>query len=227
MRVLACNLLGAIVVLSAFTIACGTTEVSVDVEEVNVNTELNSSIQTTQSPITSDMSKNFQTPMPIPTPIGLESMSDAINSIGVVSDGLQETVQGISEIVASFPTSTPTPPSSNQGSSFERKGGIGHVLMAGFILDEETTTKRNYAGLESSYKGFIIRDESHQNVEVFIFNQSLSDPSLSSSVALDNMARDGSVTDFFHNLAFSCQLKSVCDYFLASLEKQSQYFESS
>ncbi|MBI67934.1 MAG: hypothetical protein CL777_04225 [Chloroflexi bacterium] len=227
MRVLACNLLGAIVVLSAFTIACGTTEVSVDVEEVNVNTELNSSIQTTQSPITSDMSKNFQTPMPIPTPIGLESMSDAINSIGVVSDGLQETVQGISEIVASFPTSTPTPPSSNQGSSFERKGGIGHVLMAGFILDEETTTKRNYAGLESSYKGFIIRDESHQKLEVFIFNQSLSDPSLSSSVALDNMARNGSVTDFYHNLAFSCQLKSVCDYFLASLEKQSQYFESS
>ena len=227
MRVLACNLLGAIVVLSAFTIACGTTEVSVDVEEVNVNTEFNSSIQTTQSPITSDMLKNFHTPMPIPTPIGLESMSDAINSIGVVSDGLQETVQGISEIVASFPTSTPTPPSSNQGNSFERKGGIGHVLMAGFILDEETTTKRNYAGLESSYKGFIIRDESHQKLEVFIFNQSLSDPSLSSSVALDNMARNGSVTDFFHNLAFSCQLKSVCDYFLASLEKQSQYFESS
>ena len=225
MRVLACNLFNAIVVMSAFTIACGTTEVSVDVEEVNVNTELNSSIQTTQSPITSEMSKNFQTPIPIPTPIGLEAMADAINSIGVVSDGLKETVQGISEIVVSFPTSTPTPPTSSQESSFERKGSIGHVLMAGFILEEETTGKRNYAGLENSYKGFIISDEPRQNLEVFIFEQSLSDPSLSSSIALDNMARNGSSTDFFHNLAFSCELKSVCDYFLASLEKQSQYFE--
>tara|TARA_B100000029_G_C17493101_1_gene929811 strand:+ start:104 stop:784 length:681 start_codon:yes stop_codon:yes gene_type:complete len=206
--------------------ACGTTEVSVDVEEVNVNAELNSSVQTTQSPITSGIPENYQAPIAIPTQAGLEAMTEAIIGIEGVAKELGDTVQGIGEIVASYPTPSPTP-TVNQKNGFERKGGIGHVLLAGFVLEQETTSQREYVGLENSYKGFVYHEGVYQDLEVFIFSQSISDPSLSSSIALDNMARDGSTTDFFHNLAFSCKLETTCRKFLSSLEEQAQYFESS
>ncbi|MBL75365.1 MAG: hypothetical protein CL763_00310 [Chloroflexi bacterium] len=206
--------------------ACGTTEVSVDVEEVNVNAELNSSTETTQSPITSRVLENHQTPIAIPTPVSLEAMTEAIIGIEEVTKELGNSIQGIGEIVASYPTPNPTPTVS-QKNNFERKGGIGHVILAGFVLEQETTPQREYDGLENSYKGFVYHEGAHQGLEVFIFSQSISDPSLSSSIALDNMARDGSTTDFFHNLAFSCKLETTCRKFLSSLEEQAQYFESS
>ena len=206
--------------------SCGTTEVSVDVEEVNVNAELNSSIQTTQSPTISGIPEIYQTPIAIPTPMGLAAMTEAIIGIDGVAKELDVTVQGIGEIVASYPTPSPTPTVS-QKNSFERKGGIGHVLLAGFVLEQETTRQRNYFGLQNSYKGFVYHEGVYQDLEVFIFSQSISDPSLSSSIALDNMARDGSTTDFFHNVAFSCKLDSTCKKFLSSLEEQAQYFENS
>ena len=95
-------ILGSIICL----VSCGPTEVSVDVEEVNIDTKLNTSITIPHSTPKTVLQGNIQPPVVIPTPIGLEAMTEVLKSVSSVSENLQETAKTFGDIFSSLNTST-------------------------------------------------------------------------------------------------------------------------
>ena len=98
-------ILGSVIFLTS----CGPTEVSVDVEEVNVEAELNTSITMPESSQLTAPQGGLATPFAIPTPIGLEGMTEALESVSVVSEQLQDTAEQFGAILGSLNDPTPLP----------------------------------------------------------------------------------------------------------------------
>jgi len=206
-----------------FVISCGPTEVLVDVEEVNVDTELNTVINMPE-PAVVDKSMNFQTPVTIPTPIGLEGMNEAVGSISIVSGELAKTVESFGDILKSIETPTAIPDIDiNPPNEFIT---LQYLLLAGFIVQEDTMLKRDYEGLRNAYLGFIVLDGVEHSVEVFIFHDVLNDPSLASSITVDALLQGEYKTGFYENLAINCLSQNICDAVLTLVDEKYKLFKS-
>lgn len=195
-----------VISLAMFAMACGPTEVSVDVKEVNVDASLGSAIQMPESPQISGSEGSVQLPVVIPTPAGLEAINETIGSISTLSQEFQKTAESFGEIFSSI--GTPPAPNPSGKSSSLRLLGLNDLLLAGFIVTGDTTTTWTYTGLQRSYAGFI--GTSDRTLEVFIFNELVTDPSLISTLAVDQRLKQERAADFYRNFAMGCGQPSTC-----------------
>ena len=192
-----------------FGSACGPTEVTVEVDEVNVDTEFNNSMQMpnyTQSEIATE---NLRATIVIPTPVGLEAISEAVGGLSTLSEELQKTVGGFSDVIQSL--NTPTPSVKTETANAGKTIGLNELLLSGFIVTEETTSSWTYEGLERSYKGYFQLDNLQSFLEVLIFVDSISDPSFASSIAVDFFRKDNREISITKNIVFACASKEVCE----------------
>ena len=204
-------------------LSCGPTEVSVDIEEVNLDTELNTAINIPEPPVV-DKSVNFQTPVLIPTPVGLEGMNEAVGSISIVSGELAKTVESFGDILKSLETPTAIPDIDiSHPNEFIT---LPHLLLTGFIVQEDTMLKWDYKGLQNAYLGFIVIDGVEHSVEVFIFDEVINDPSLASSITVDALILGDYKTGFYENLAVNCASQNICDVVLTLVDDKYKLFKS-
>ena len=209
-----------ILVSTTVILSCGPTEVSVEVDEVNVETEMNTSVEIPESSALIGQSWNLRTPISIPSPVGLEAMSEAIGGVAIVSDELSETVAKMGDILSSFTTPTPIP-----GIDIDREEErmeLVNVLWIGFVVTSRTTDNWDYITLKESYSGFFESNGTESQVEVFIFDDDIVDPALASKIAVNSLVRNNFETGFHRNIVVSCEKREVCEELIDLLEEQSE-----
>ncbi len=214
-------ILGSVIFLTS----CGPTEVSVDVEEVHVEAELNTSITMPESSQLTGPQGGLATPFAIPTPVGLEGMTEALESVSVVSEQLQETAEQFGTIMGSLNDPTPLP---EIGPDY--LGGVielNHLLLIGFIVNEETTSKWNHAGLKNSYIGAVNFGGVDRSFEVLIFDSAIADMSFAAEVTADMLLNNGygQSIDFHENIAVSCKTREICQDLFNSLDEKRRFLQ--
>ena len=199
--------------------SCGPTEVSVEAEEINVNTEFNTSIEFPEQNQIVQPKTDAPTPIIIPTPIGLEAMDDALQSALTVSEELQKTADSFGEIFASIDNPTPTlEPKINDDS---KKIDLNHFLLSGLSVNRESTHKWNLDGLKNSYVGVTTLDEK-DTIEVLVFDNLITEPSIIASITYDILSKEGYSYTVIHrkNVFISCKESSICIDFASILEEK-------
>ena len=209
-------ILGSVIFLTS----CGPTEVSVDVEEVNVEAELNTSITMPESSQLTAPQGGLATPFAIPTPIGLEGMAEALESVSVVSEQLQDTAEQFGAILGSLNDPTPLPkiqPDYPHGVI-----GLNDLLLIGFIVSEETTSKWSHAGFKNSYIGVVNFGGVDRSFEVLIFDSAITDMSFAAEVTADILLKNGygQSIDFHENISVSCKTQEICQDLFNSLDEK-------
>ena len=151
-------------------------------------------------------------------------MNEAVGSISIVSGELAKTVESFGDILKSIETPTPIPDIDiNPPNEFIT---LQYLLLAGFIVQEDTMLKRDYEGLRNAYLGFIVLDGVEHSVEVFIFHDVLNDPSLASSITVDALLQGEYKTGFYENLAINCLSQNICDAVLTLVDEKYKLFKS-
>ncbi|MQF99012.1 MAG: hypothetical protein FI729_05805 [SAR202 cluster bacterium] len=202
-----------------FLSSCGPTEVSVEAEEINVNTEFNTSIEVPDRNQIVLPTTDAPTPVIIPTPVGLEAMNEALQSALTVSEELQKTADSFGEIFASIDQSTPTV--KNSMTDEPKNIDLNHLLLNGFSVNKESTDKWSFSGLKNSYIGVTTLDEDG-TIEVLIFESPIIEPSTIASITADILSTNGYSNNVLNrnNLFMSCAQSTLCIDFVSSLEKR-------
>ena len=214
-------ILGSIICL----VSCGPTEVSVDVEEVNIDTKLNTSINIPHSTPKTILQGNIQPPVVIPTPIGLEAMTEVLKSVSSVSENLQETAKTFGDIFSSLNTSTQiTQPVFDYS---EKIISLNNLLLIGFIVSKETSSKWNHTGLINSYAGQVNLNGEDRSIEVLIFDSVIQDPLFAGSVTSDMLQINGYSNHIssHQNLFVSCEKQEICEDLFKLLEEKTRLFD--
>ena len=215
-------ILGSVVFLTS----CGPTEVSVDVGEVNVEADLNTSITMPEPSQLTSPQGGLATPFAIPTPIiGLEGMTEALESVSVVSEQLQDTAKQFGAILGSLNDPTPLP--KIQPGYPEGIIGLNDLLLIGFIVSEETTSKWSHAGLKNSYIGVVSFGGVDRSFEVLIFDSAITDMSFAAEVTADMLLNYGygQSIDFHENIAVSCKTREICQDLFNSLDEKRRFLQ--
>ena len=206
-----------------YIFGCGPTDVSVDVEELNVDTELNTTITMSEPDQSISSQGDLQVPVSIPTPAGLQAMTEVLESVAGVSDGLQETAKSFGEIFSSL--NTPTPISQIKVEGSEKIINLNNLLLIGFIVTSETTSKWNHTGLKNSYIGWVNLNGMDRTIEILIFDTIIKDPSFAAQITADILMENGygHSINFYQNLSLSCESQVTCEDLLDLLRKQNYF----